>query len=145
MIKTVIKRDGTKQEFSPEKINGWGIWAAKNLGNSIDWSDVVLKAVQSCDDVPTTEALQLALIRTCLVHPSWAYNRMAGRLYSALQRKKCYGGTIPTIKEVHQRMLSAGIISNTFASAYSDDEYADLEKVIDHTRDLSYAYYQHCP
>ena len=143
MIKTVIKRDGTKQEFSPEKINGWGIWAAKNLGNSIDWSDVVLKAVQSCDAVPTTEALQLALIRTCLVHPSWAYNRMAGRLYSALQRKKCYGGTIPTIKEVHQRMLSAGIISNTFASAYSDDEYADLEKVIDHTRDLSYAYYQH--
>jgi len=143
MIKTVIKRDGTKQEFSPEKINGWGIWAAKNLGNSIDWSDVVLKAVQSCDEETTTGALQLALIRSCLVHPSWAYNRMAGRLYSALQRKKCYGKTIPTIKEIHQRMLSAGIISNTFASAYSDDEYAELEKEIDHTRDLTYAYYQH--
>lgn len=143
MIKTIIKRDGSKQDFDPEKINGWGIWAAKNLGNTIDWSDVVLKAVQSCNEETTSEELQLALIRSCLVHPSWAYNRMAGRLYSALQRKKCFGKKIPTIKELHQQMASAGILSDKFASAYTDEEYAELEKVIDHSRDLSYAYYQH--
>ena len=143
MIKTIIKRDGSKQDFDPEKINGWGIWAAKNLGNTIDWSDVVLKAVQSCNEETTSEELQLALIRSCLVHPSWAYNRMAGRLYSALQRKKCFGKKIPTIKELHQQMVSAGILSDKFTSAYTDEEYAELEKVIDHSRDLSYAYYQH--
>ena len=143
MIKTIIKRDGSKQDFDPEKINGWGIWAAKNLGNTIDWSDVVLKAVQSCNEETTSEELQLALIRSCLVHPSWAYNRMAGRLYSALQRKKCFGKKIPTIKELHQRMVKAGILSDKFVSVYTDEEYDELEKVIDHSRDLTYAYYQH--
>lgn len=143
MIKTIIKRDGSKQDFDPEKINGWGIWASKNLGNTIDWSDVVLKAVQSCNEETSSEELQLALIRSCLVHPSWEYNRMAGRLYSALQRKKCFGKKIPTIKELHQQMVSAGILSDKFTSAYTDEEYAELEKVIDHSRDLSYAYYQH--
>lgn len=142
MIKTIIKRDGSKQEFNPQKINGWGIWAAKNLGNTIDWSDVVLKAVQSCDETTTSETLQEALIKACLVHDSWAYNRMAGRLYSEAYRKKCFGEKIPTIKELHQRMLADGILSPKFMT-YTDEEYQELESVIDHTLDLTYAYYQH--
>lgn len=143
MIKTIIKRDGTKQPFDADKINGWGQWAAKTLGNSIDWGGIVLSAVQTCDEETTSEALQQALIRSCLDRPTWAYNRMAGRLYCALQRKKCYGKTIPTIKELHSRMVAAGILSEKFASTYTDDEYAELESTIDHSRDLTYAYYQH--
>lgn len=143
MIKTIIKRDGTKQPFDADKINGWGQWAAKTLGNSIDWGGIVLSAVQTCDEETTSEALQQALIRVCLDRPTWAYNRMAGRLYCALQRKKCYGKTIPTIKELHSRMVAAGILSEKFASAYTDEEYAELETTIDHSRDLTYAYYQH--
>ena len=143
MIKTIIKRDGTKQPFDADKINGWGQWAAKTLGNSIDWGGIVLSAAQACDEETTSEALQQALIRACLDRPTWAYNRMAGRLYCALQRKKCYGKTIPTIKELHTRMVAAGILSEKFASAYTDDEYAELEATIDHSRDLTYAYYQH--
>ena len=143
MIKTIIKRDGTKQPFNADKINGWGQWAAKTLGNSIDWGGIVLSAVQTCDEETTSEALQQALIRACLDRPTWAYNRMAGRLYCALQRKKCYGKTIPTIKELHTRMVAAGILSEKFANAYTDEEYAELEATINHSRDLTYAYYQH--
>lgn len=143
MIKAIIKRDGTKQPFDADKINGWGQWAAKTLGNSIDWGGIVLSAVQTCDEETTSEALQQALIRACLDRPTWAYNRMAGRLYCALQRKKCYGKTIPTIKELHTRMVAAGILSEKFANAYTDEEYAELEATIDHSRDLTYAYYQH--
>lgn len=143
MIKTIIKRNGTKQPFDADKINGWGQWAAKTLGNSIDWGGVVLRAVQTCDEVTTSEALQQALIRACLDRPSWAYNRMAGRLYCALQRKKCYGKSIPTIKELHTQMVAAGIMAAKFASVYTDEEYAQLEETIDHSRDLTYAYYQH--
>ena len=143
MIKTIIKRDGTKQPFDADKINGWGQWAAKTLGNSIDWGGIVLSAVQTCDEETTSEALQQALIRACLDRPTWAYNRMAGRLYCALQRKKCYGKSIPTIKELHAKMVAAGILAEKFASAYTDEEYAELEATIDHSRDLTYAYYQH--
>ena len=143
MIKTIIKRDGSRQAFDPEKVNGWGIWAAENLSNSIDWGSVVIQAVQSCEEETTSEALQQALISACLTKSTWSYNRMAGRLYSALQRKKCYGDKIPTLRELHTRMEHAGIIAKEFSQAYTDAEYAELESVIDHNRDLTYAYYQH--
>ena len=47
MIKFVIKRDGTKELFSAEKLNGWANWAAEKLGNQVNWSEVVLHAVST--------------------------------------------------------------------------------------------------
>lgn len=30
-IEFIIKRDGRKEPFDPQKLNGWGEWACKNL------------------------------------------------------------------------------------------------------------------
>ena len=45
MIKTIIKRNKQKEPFSAEKLNGWGIWAAGNLGKYVNWPEVILETV----------------------------------------------------------------------------------------------------
>src|SRR5690606_29172324 len=103
-----------------DKINRWGIWSAKSLGNYVDWPSVVLQAVASLPEECTSEQLQEQLIRVCLDNNSWSYNRMAGRLYAALTYKQLYGNIIPTVKDLHNNLQKIGFMVNL---DYSDDEY----------------------
>jgi ribonucleoside-diphosphate reductase alpha chain len=139
MIETIIKRDGRKQEFMPSKINQWGEWASKTLGSKVDWSMVVLQTVSTLPKECTSETLQARLIKTCLDHNSWSYNRMAGRLYTAYINKKIYENVIPTIKDLHQKLWSVGLMA---LLNYSDEEYQEAEKIIDHKRDLKASHYE---
>ena len=142
MIKTIIKNDGTRQEFDPNKVNGWGIWAAATLGKYVDWGDVVLGVVSTSPSEVTSKQLQQVLIDNCLARNTWSYNRMAGRLYSSLLSKKIYGDKKPTVQALFQKMTDDGLMDVNFQSAYSIDEYAEIEKLIDHKLDLTYAHYQ---
>ena len=140
MITTIIKRDGTSEPFSAEKINGWGEWAARSLGGHVDWPTVVMRTVAGLPDTCTSEDLQNALIRQCLNMNSWSHNRMAGRLYASNMYRAMYGkGNIPTIREVHSRLQAVGMMIHL---DYSDAEYAELEKVIKHKRDFNYPHFQ---
>lgn len=140
MISQIIKRDGTLEPFSPEKLNGWGEWAAKTLGGHVDWSTVVMNTVASLPEVCSSETLQKQLIQNCLDMDSWSHTRMAGRLYASSYHKELYGkGTMPTVKEIHQRLFDAGFMVKL---DYSDEEYAQINKMIQHTRDFKYAHFQ---
>lgn len=139
MIKTVVKRDGRVEEFNPDKINRWGIWSAKTLGNYVDWPSVVLQTVASLPEECTSESLQEQLIKTCLDNNSWSYNRMAGRLYAALTYKQLYGNEIPTVKELHNRLQQIGFMSTL---DYSEEEYDGIEKIINHKQDFKASYYE---
>ena len=88
MIKFVIKRDGRIEAFDASKINKWGEWASKTLGNEVAWSEVVLHVFQLMSDTVTSEDLQNSLIKYCLNKRTWEYNRMAGRLYAVLSYKQ---------------------------------------------------------
>lgn len=142
MIQKIIKRSGAIEDFDPKKLNGWGIWASKNLGNYVDWSEVVLHVASTCSSTISSKDLQKALVDYCLTKPSWAYNRMAGRLTTALLYKDLYDGVIPTIRELFSRMVDDNIMSASFFNSFSEEDYADLEKIIKHDRDLDYANYQ---
>ena len=139
MVKSVIKRDGSVEEFSPAKINGWGEWAAMNLGPNVDWGTVVMNTVTGLPEQVTTDLLQRELIKNCLYEDSWLYNRMAGRLYVSLLYKQAFGGDIPSVKELHSSLVDLGFMEDL---GYSDAEYALVEELIDHSRDYSYAHYQ---
>lgn len=141
MISQIIKRNGSLVPFDAAKVNGWGEWAAKTLGGYVDWSTIVMNAVGSLPEVCSSEQLQKQLIQNCLDMDTWSYNRMAGRLYASLYHKELYGSgdAFPTIKELHQRLAAAGYMVTL---DYSDDEYAQIEKMIVHTRDFRYAHFQ---
>jgi ribonucleoside-diphosphate reductase alpha chain len=139
MITHIKKRNGTIEEFSPTKVNGWGIWASKNLGSAVEWGSVVIDAVNKCPAICTSEQLQKALIETCLNRKTWEHNRMAGRLYASLIEREIYGSVVPSIKEVHRNLIVAGIMTEL---DYTDIEYAEIESIIDHSINFTYPHYQ---
>lgn len=142
MIKEIIKRDGTTEAFGAEKVNGWGIWASEHLGKHVNWADVVLNAVSTLPTKCSSVMLQDALIDVCLNKRTWSYNRMAGRLYVAKLIKDIYStDTHPSLRDLHQEMVSDGIIDKSFMGAFSESEYAELNAVLEHSKDLTYAHY----
>ncbi|WP_374248429.1 ribonucleoside-diphosphate reductase subunit alpha [Thermomonas sp.] len=139
MLQTIIKRDGHVEPFTPSKLNQWGQWAAAALGDAVDWPSAVLDTVSAMPDTASSRELQQQLIRTCLNYDSWSYNRMAGRLYATLIRKDLYRNNRPTVLALHRKLQALGYME---VLDYSDAEYAQVEALIDHERDFSYAHYQ---
>lgn len=142
MIETIIKRSGEKQPFDPKKLNGWGEWASENLDSSVDWSEVVLNIASTSNNEITSTELHNSFINYCLTKRSFAYNRMAGRLFASKLYKDIYEDEIPTVKDLFNKLVSVGLMSNEFYSAYSDKDYDQIEKIINHKLDLNYAHYQ---
>lgn len=139
MIKTIIKRNGSREAFSAEKLNGWSEWAAEKLGRSVNWSEVVLHTVSSLPESCTSKDLQEQLIQYCLGKNTWEYNLMAGRLYAALLIRLIHkSDTYPTVKNVQDRLVKAGLMRKL---DYSEEEYAEIEKIIDHNYNLKYPHY----
>jgi ribonucleoside-diphosphate reductase alpha chain len=139
MIKYIVKRNGTQEPFSPAKVNGWGTWAARTLGSHVDWGSVVLEAVNQCPEECTSLLLQETLIKVCLSKKTWEHNRMAGRLYAALLERVVYNNERPSVKELHLQLAEAGMMVKL---DYSDEEYEQVEEIIDHKQDLKYPHYQ---
>nr|DAU16722.1 MAG TPA: ribonucleoside-diphosphate reductase subunit alpha [Caudoviricetes sp.] len=141
MIQTVIKRDGRKEPFNPQKCNDWIKWASADIQEHVDWSSIVLKTIRTLPEEVTAKQLQDGMIRTCLDMNSYGYNKMAGRLYSQALKKEIYAWNNrkhPHIKDLHERMIAAGVIVKP---NYSDEEYNEINKMLRHERDLTYAHY----
>jgi ribonucleotide reductase alpha subunit len=139
MIKTIIKRNGSKEAFSAEKLNGWSQWAAEKLGKVVDWTEVVLNTVSTLPEECTSKLLQETLIQYCLGKNVWEYNLMAGKLYSSLIVREVHGSDkYPTVKEVHENLYKDGLMRKL---DYSDAEYAAIEKMIDHSLNAKYPHY----
>ena len=140
MLKEIIKRDGSTEPFQPSKVNSWSIWASEQLGNRVDWASVVMEAMSHFKDKATSQELQKQLIKICVQKKSWPYNLMAGRLYAAMTRKEIYDNiNPPTIYEVHKNLQTLGLMKKL---DYTEQEYEDIEKFIDHSRDFEYAFSQ---
>lgn len=139
MIETIIKRDGRKEVFQPSKLNRWGEWASKTLGNKVDWSSVVLSTVATLPSECSSVMLQERLIKTCLDNDTWSYNRMAGRLYAAMIHKKLYDDQFPTVKQLHDKLFDLGLMVRL---DYTDEEYEHANNIINHKLDFKAAYYE---
>lgn len=142
MIKTIIKRDGSQEQFDPKKLNGWGIWASKSLGRYVDWAEIVLHVNEISSESVTSTNLQKSLISFCLTKSSWAHHRMAGRLHAALLYKEMYNDKIPTVKDLFAKLVSVDLMAKSFYDSWTDDEWIEINNIIDHKIDLTYAYYQ---
>lgn len=139
MIKTIIKRNGSKEAFSAHKLNGWSEWSAANLGREVNWSEVVLHTVSTLPETCTSRELQESLIQYCLGKNTWEYSLMAGRLYASLLIRLIHkSDTYPTVKEVHTKLAKAGLMRKL---DYTDAEYEEVEKIINHKFNLTYPHY----
>lgn len=62
MIRNVIKRDGTQEQFDPEKLNKWAEYAT---AHSVRWSEIAMATVAQLYDGCTTDDIHQAMINAC--------------------------------------------------------------------------------
>ena len=141
MIKTVIKRDGSRQPFAPEKLVHWAKWADEKLG--LDWKEIAEAAYRKCIDGCRTSDLQQAMIEACVVdNASTAHQLFAGRLFIGNVYHELYGDkwSIPSVKEQHDNLADKGVVERLH---FTEEQWEEINSIIEHKRDLGMKYSQH--
>lgn len=131
-INTIVKRNGEKVPFDPDKLNKWAEWAA-DIG--VDWSSVVLESCRKCYDGCTSIELHQAMIDSCIDQETTQHLRMAGRLYIGKLIKDVFGGLdkVPTLSEMYHTMVEKSLWAKM---SYSESDLQYLNGVINHTLDF---------
>ena len=139
-INYVIKRNGERQAFFPDKLSHWAEWADEKLG--LDWEAIAAAAYRKCNDGCKTTDLQQAMIDTCVNdNASTAHQKFAGRLFIGNLYHELYGNewSIPTVREQHEKLLAKGMVEDLHLT---DEEWEEINSYIDHKRDLDMKYSQ---
>ena len=136
MLKTIIKRDGSTEEFDPSKLNKWAEWSSEEVRSRVNWSSLVMKTVKSFGEQASSQALNEALMKSCIRKKSWPYSLMAGRLYNAIIRKRMFDNTLPSVKDMQAKMVQTGYMVDL---GYTEQEYNQIETFVNHDRDMHMA------
>lgn len=139
MLKRITKRNGTVEEFIPSKLNKWIQWAQGDLAERVDWVGIVTEAVRTLGEETTSQKLQNKLIDLCIKKGDWPHNLMAGRLFAANLHKKLYPSGIPSVRDLHSKLIKKGLMVDL---GYTPLEYAKIEAIIEHDRDFRLAQFQ---
>lgn len=139
MLEQVIKRDGTVETANASKINNWMEALSQDIKDRLDWTSVVMEVFKECPAILSTQDLQLALSKKFVSKHSWVSSLMGGRLFAIWHWKNLYGGHIPSVEELHRRMVELG---QMVQMDYNEKEYAEINSMIDHQRDLTMAQFQ---
>lgn len=139
----VIKRDGTKEEFDPEKIHKILYWATEGL-TGVSVSHLEMKAQLQLYPGITTDTIHEILIAAAhelISEESPNYQWVAARLRLFQIRKEALGqyDTIP-VYDLVQRNIKLGYYTKELLDWYTKEEWDHFDNVIDHSRDFNHAY-----
>ncbi len=141
MLKRIIKRDGSIEDFTAIKLIKWVQYSARFIKKQVEWEVIISQVVREAPEEMGSQDLQLALIEKLKATGGWSELMMAGCLYAAYVKKKMYNGNPPTLLEMHKKLWSLGLMSNLYTE-FSEEEYAELEAMMKHDRDAGYAEFQ---
>jgi ribonucleoside-diphosphate reductase alpha chain len=139
----VIKRDGSKEEFSVEKINkvlGWAI----NGQTGVNLSDLEINTKLNIRDGITTKEIHKVLIETAanlisLESPNYQY--VAARLINYGLRKEVWGGKIPPrLLDSLKDGINKGYYDDSILKKYTKQEINKIGEMVDHDRDFLFTY-----
>lgn len=80
MIETVIKRNGTQEPFSAEKLNKWAEYATSVGGN---WSYIAQQTFKRLPKITTSQQIHQTMIDVCVDKATLEYSRVAAQLLRA--------------------------------------------------------------
>ncbi len=139
----VKKRDGRTEVLDLDKIHRVLGWACEGI-TGVSVSEIELKSQLKFYEGIQTSQIQETLIKTAadlITEEAPNYQYVAGRLISYHLRKEVYGGiTPPTLLEHVKRVVGYGYYDKALLEEYSEEEYAELEKVINHAKDENFTY-----
>jgi len=140
MLRTIIKRSGEREPYDPVKLQKWVIWAADHIRARVDWSKIITKTVKAVKgEEIKSQDLQKELIKQLVRAKRWPEALMAGRLYSALTHKEIFDDKLPTVRKLQSKLEKLGLMTKL---PYTDEEYAAIERMVEHDRDMHMSYAQ---
>ena len=134
----VVKKNGEREDFQPEKINQWGEWACS--GTTANWSLLITHAIKKMYEGATTSELQRALIDSAvdLIDEDVDYDRVAAKLQLADTRKRAYDNYKPPgLKLFYYHMVEKGLWEDM---DYTEEQLEYLDARLDHDRDELFSY-----
>ena len=136
MITTVVKSNGTRVPFEPERLNKAAIFGA---ANSEIWSHIALDAYKRLYDGCTTREVHQAMINACTDRKDEIHAKFAGRLLIGQIYKEAFGGFthIPSLSSFYQSMIERGYWEDM---GYDGLELLKFDEAIEHSKDLGYGY-----
>lgn len=139
----VIKRNGKRENIDMEKIHKVITWAAEGL-NNVSVSQVELRSrIQFYDGIKTSD-IHETITRAAadlISDESPDYQYLAARLAIFHLRKKAYGQFEPPKLFDHvQKMVGLKLYDAHLLADYTESEFAELDKIIDHNRDMNFSY-----
>ena len=139
----VKKRDGRTEVLDLDKIHRVLGWACDGI-TGVSVSEIELKSQLKFYEGMQTSQIQETLIKTAadlITEDAPNYQYVAGRLISYHLRKEVYGGiTPPSLLEQVKRVVPYGYYDKALLEEYSEEEYAELEKAINHDKDNDFTY-----
>lgn len=140
---TVKKRDGSKEDFDPEKIHKILFWATENL-SGVSVSLLEMRAqIQLYPGILTEDIheILIAAAHELITTESPNYQWVAARLRLFQLRKEALGQYEPwPLKDLVNRNIKLGVYTEELNSWYTEAEWDEMDKRIDHSRDFNYAY-----
>ncbi len=139
----VTKRNGEKEPIDLEKIHQVIDWAADGLDN-VSVSQVELKSHIQFYDGIKTEDIHETIIKSAadlISEETPDYQFLAARLAIFHLRKKAYGKFEPPKLYEHViSLVASGKYDQHLITDYSQDEFEEMERFLDHRRDLNFSY-----
>lgn len=130
MVKQVIKRNGTTEEFTPEKLNKWAQYATKTGGN---WSEIAIATYKRLPDLVRSSDIHQTMINVCLDKEDIKYSRIAARLMVASIRKNMDSllglNDKSSFKEIFEKLTGLGVWDASVLPEYNpvwEDWYKEI-------------------
>ena len=139
----VLKRNGAREPLDLEKLHKVVFWATKDI-TGVSASEVEIKShIQFYNGIKTSD-IQETLIKSAadlISEETPNYQFVAGRLINYHLRKEVYGEYEPwPLLDVVKKNVDKGFYDRGLLDAYSEEEWAELERAIDHHKDEHFTY-----
>lgn len=140
---SVVKRNGSKEVLTHDKVHKMVAYACEGL-SSVYPSQVEMNSGLQFYDGITSKEIQDILIKSAadlitLKSPNYQY--VAARLQLSGLVKEVFGEfKYPSISQVLNDNIDRGVYDQAFLTYYTTEEIEQLDKIIDHSRDLNFAF-----
>lgn len=139
----VTKRDGRKEPLDISKLHKVVQWACEDVAG-VSESEIEIKTQMQFFSGMQTRDIQETLIKAAhdlITEDTPNYQYVAGRLVNYALRKEVYNTIEPPRLYDHvKRVVEAGFYDPQLLEWYSEEEFDQLDKWIDHDRDFTIAY-----
>lgn len=139
----VTKRNGSKEPLDLEKLHKVVFWATKDI-TGVSASEVEIKShIQFYNGIKTAD-IQETLIKSAadlISEETPNYQYVAGRLINYHLRKEVYGQSEPLpLFQIVKKNTASSFYDQGLMDAYSESEWNELDRAIDHDRDENFTY-----